>query len=123
MDDTPEDKQAIQGVLRQVTMYPLSEYDGTMKSKDWSAIPNVAGAATSEGETKWVFPDKFFDELAAVLADAPPLPGEEARYAQVQAVLEAIKSNPALKPAMIKAAQETEDQIITPLLLFRNWGE
>jgi hypothetical protein len=123
MDDTPEDKQAIQGVLKQVMMYPLSEYDGTMKRTDWSKIPKVAGAATSEGETRWVFPDKFFDELPAVLADAPPLPGEEARYAQVRAVLEAIKSNPALKSAMIKAAEETEEQLITPLLQFRNWGE
>jgi hypothetical protein len=122
MDDTPEDKQAIQGVLQQVMMYPLSEYDGTMKSTDWSKIPKVAGAANGEGETKWVFPDKFFDELPAVLADAPPLPGEEARYAQARAVLEAIKSNPALKSAMIKAAEETEEQLITPLLQFRNWG-
>jgi hypothetical protein len=122
MDDTPEDKQAIQGVLQKVMMYPLSEYDGTMKSTDWSKIPKVAGAATGEGETKWVFPDKFFDELPAVLADAPPMPGEETRYAQVRAVLEAIKSNPALKSAMIKAAEETEEQLITPLLQFRNWG-
>jgi hypothetical protein len=123
MDDTSEDKQAIQGVLQQVMMYPLSEYDGTMKSKDWSKIPKVAGASTGEGETKWVFPDKVFDELPAVLADAPPLPGEEARYAQVRAVLEAIKSDPALKSAMIKAAEETEEQLITPLFQFRNWGE
>ena len=123
MDDTPEDRQAVQGVLQQVMMYPLSEYDGTMKSYDWSKIPKVAGAATSEGETKWVFPDRFFDELQAVFADAPPLPGEEARYAQVLAVLEAMKSNSALKSAMIKTAAEAEEQLILPLLQFRNWGE
>ena len=123
MDDTPEDRQAVQGVLQQVMMYPLSEYDGTMKSYDWSKIPKVAGAATSEGETKWVFPDRFFDELQAVFADAPPLPGEEARYAQVRAVLEAMKSNSALKSAMIKTAAEAEEQLILPLLQFRNWGE
>ncbi len=123
MDDTPEDRQAIQNVLRRVMMYPLSEYDGAMKSKDWSKIPKVAAIATGSGETKWVFPDRFFDELPVVLADAPPLPGEEARYAQARALLDALKSNPALKPAMIKAAAETEDQLITPLLKFRNWGE
>jgi hypothetical protein len=123
MDDTPADRQAIQGVLQQVMMYPLSEYDGTMKSYDWSKIPKVAGAATGEGETKWVFPDRFFDELQAVFADAPPLPGEEARYAQVRAVLEAMKSNSALKSAMIKAATEAEEVLISPLLQFRNWGE
>lgn len=45
------------------------------------------------------------------------------RYAQVRAFLDAIKSNPALKSAMIKAAEETEEQLIKPLLQFRNWGE
>src|SRR5215472_8589604 len=35
-DDTPEDKRAIQSVLNQVLMYPLAEYDGSMKTKDWS---------------------------------------------------------------------------------------
>src|SRR6476619_8259046 len=104
-------------------IYPLSEYAGTVKSHDWNKIPKVAAAASGEAETRWVFPDKFFDELPAVLADAPPLPGEEARYAQLRAVLDEMKTNPALKPAMIKAAQEVEDQIVTPLLQFRNYGQ
>jgi hypothetical protein len=82
-----------------------------------------SGAASGQEETKWVFPEKFFDELPAVLADAPPLPGEEARYAQISAILDAMKSDPALKPAMIRAAQEVEDQIVTPLFQFRNYGE
>ena len=82
-------------------MYPLSEYDGTMKSKDWSAIPKTPGhAGGGDLETQWVFPEKFFDELPAVLADAPPLPGEEARYAQVLAVVEVAKRDPKLKAAM-----------------------
>ena len=51
MDDTAEDRQAIQPVLRQVMMYPLSEYDGTMKSKDWSAIPK-SPADVGGGERK-----------------------------------------------------------------------
>jgi hypothetical protein len=72
--------------------------------------------------TQWVFPEKFFDELPAVLASAPPLPGEEARYAQVLAVLDAIKSDPALKPALIEAAKEAEEQLVEPLFEFRNFG-
>jgi len=35
-DDTPEDKAAIQSVLRQIMVYPLTEFDGQMKTKDWS---------------------------------------------------------------------------------------
>jgi hypothetical protein len=123
MDDTREDRLALQSVLPQVMMYPLSEYDGTMKSYDWSKIPKVAGTTSGAGEAKWVFPDKFFDELPTVFADAPPLPGEEARYAQVTAVLDVMRSNPALKSAMVKGAEEVEEQLISPLLQFRNWGE
>ena len=63
-DDTPEDKKAIQGVLQQVMMYPLAEYDGAMKSKDWHAIKQVPGSATGEEETKWVVPERFFAGIA-----------------------------------------------------------
>ena len=51
--------------------------------------------------TKWVFPDKFVDQFAVCLADAPPLPGEEARYAQGLLPLRGrAKKDPALKAAM-----------------------
>jgi hypothetical protein len=65
---------------------------------------------------------KFFDELEAVFADAPPLPGEEARYAQVLAVLNAVKDNPSLKQPMIDAAKEAEKTLVEPLFEFRNFG-
>ena len=121
-DDTAEDRKAIQGVLQQVEMYPLSEYDGQLKRIDWRKLPRKPGASGGERETQWVFPEKFFDELAAVFADAPALPGEEARYAQVLAVLEALKSNPALKQPMIDAAKEAEEALVEPLFEFRNFG-
>jgi hypothetical protein len=122
-DDTPEDKQAIQVVLQQVMMYPLAEYDGTMKSKNWHAIKQAPASSTGEEETKWVVPARFFQELPAVLADAPPLPGEEARYAQVMAVLAAAKDNPSLMAAMIAAATEADEKLVTPLFQFRNYGQ
>jgi hypothetical protein len=121
-DDTREDKQAIQGLLQQILMYPLSEYDGKLKSIDWHKLPRKQADMGGPRETQWVFPEKFFDELAAVLADAPPLPGEEARYAQVLSVLEAVKRNPALKQPMIEAAKETEEKLVEPLFEFRNYG-
>ena len=40
-DDTPEDKKAIQSVLQWIMMYPLAEYDGRMKSTDWSKIKKM----------------------------------------------------------------------------------
>jgi hypothetical protein len=92
-DDTPEDKRAIQAVLTGIMMYPLAEFDGTMKTKDWANLPKVPGAPSGDEEVQWVSPEKFVDELPVVLADAPPLLGEEARYAQVLAVVAAAKGD------------------------------
>ena len=122
-DDSPEDKAAIQDVLTRVVMYPLAEYDGTMKRIDWASLPHEPAGPQGDEETHWVIPDKFVDELPAVLADAPPLPGEEARYGQVLAVLEAAKTAPKLKAAMTESAAEAEETLIKPLFQFRNYGQ
>ena len=123
-DDTPEDKKAIQSVLPQIMMYPLAEYDGRMKSTDWSKIKKVPAAAAGDAETEdGCFRKNSSTSCRTILADAPPLPGEEARYAQMRALLEAIKRNPALKQPLIKAAAEAEEQIVKPLFEFRNWGQ
>ncbi|MDM0026256.1 DUF1254 domain-containing protein [Variovorax saccharolyticus] len=121
-DDTAQDKAAIQAVLTGIMMYPLAEYDGQMKHIDWSKLPKVPGGPPGEEETRWVLPERFFDELPDVLADAPPLPGEEARYAQVLAVLAAAKDDPKLKQAMIEAARDAEEKLVNPLFQFRNYG-
>jgi hypothetical protein len=123
MDDTPDDRRAIQPVLRQIMLYPLAEYDGRVKSIDWTTITKLPNAATGEQEIVWVPPQSFIDTLSAVLADAPPLPGEEARYAQVRAVLEAAKNDPQITAAMTKAAAEADEQLVKPLFEFRNWGQ
>ncbi|UTN03820.1 DUF1254 domain-containing protein [Flavobacterium bizetiae] len=123
-DDTPEDKKAIQKIINSIDVYPLDNFDGKMKVQDWSKLPSLASPTKDggTGETKWVFPDTFFDELPAVLKDAPPLPGEAAQYAQVLAVIEAAKKDPALKKAMIEEAHKADKELIDPLLQFRNWG-
>jgi hypothetical protein len=122
-DDTPEDKRAIQSMLTAISMYPLSEYDGRVKTIDWGSLPNAPAAPHGEEETQWVLPDKFVEELPAVLANAPPLPGEEARYAQVLAVLAAAKDDAKLKQAMTEAARDAEEKLVKPLFQFRNYGQ
>jgi hypothetical protein len=121
--DTPEDKRAIQSVLPGINMYPLSEFDGTIKTMDWANLPKAPPPPASDEETQWVLPEKFVDELGAVLADAPPLPGEEARYAQVLAVLAAAKDNQKLKAAMTDGAKEADEKQVKPLFQFRNYGQ
>jgi hypothetical protein len=62
-DDTPDDKAAIQPLVSQVVAYPLSEFDGKMKTMDWKNSPVFPAPPSTGGETKWVDPQKFFDEL------------------------------------------------------------
>jgi hypothetical protein len=49
-DDTPEDKAAVQPLLSQMVVYPLSEFDGKMKTMDWKSTPSFP-APPSTGET------------------------------------------------------------------------
>ncbi|MBV7413879.1 DUF1254 domain-containing protein [Aeromonas sp. sif2433] len=122
-DDSDADRKAIQPALAGIDMYPLSKYDGKVKSRDWAKLPKFpAQAAAGNGETKWVMPEKFFDELPALLKDAKPLPGEEARYAQMAALAAIAKADPRLKAAMTDEAKRADSEVIDPLLQFRNYG-
>ncbi|HEU5192526.1 MAG TPA: DUF1254 domain-containing protein [Methylomirabilota bacterium] len=119
MNDTAEDRKAIQPRINQIVAYPLKEFDGKMKTVDWSTAPTIPGPQSSGGgETAWVVPEKFFDQLAGVLDTVPPLPGEEALYAQFRALLAAAAKDPALKKLLVDTAVEAEKDLIT---LFFQW--
>ena len=123
LDDTGEDRKALLSVVSGVDVYPLAEYNGKFTKRDWTKLrvfePSTSGESA---ETRWVFPEKFFDQLPAVFNDAPPLPGEESRYATVLAVIAAAQKNPELKKALIDEATKCEEELVDPLLQFRNWG-
>ena len=122
MDSTAEDKAAIQPVISQINVYPLSEFDGEMKVTDWSKLPHFP-APKSDGETKWVSPEKFFDQLPAVLDQVPPLPGEEALYANIRALLAAAEQDPQIKQALVEVAKETEKTVIADFFKWENNGK
>nr|WP_246328900.1 DUF1214 domain-containing protein [Brevundimonas lenta] len=122
-DDTAEDRAAIQPLLNQVMVYPLNQFDGTMKTRDWKGIKTVPGEEGGASEKRFVFPETFFDLLPSILDDAPPLPGEEARYALLRGLIAAIKADPTLKKAAVEAATAVEETVILPLLQFRNYGQ
>ncbi|KLD66186.1 hypothetical protein Y882_00480 [Dyella japonica DSM 16301] len=124
MDDTDADRAAIQPLISQIDVYPLSQFDGKMKQTDWSKTPSFPAPPPEPngGESPKVIPAKFFDELPMVLKDAQPLPGEGAIYAQAQALLAAAKADPAIKAAIDDEAAKTEQAVIAPLLEFRNFG-
>jgi hypothetical protein len=122
-DDTPEDRAAIQTLLNQIVVYPLSEFDGKMKTMDWKKTPDFPGPPSTGGETKWVIPEKFFDELPIILKEIPPLPGEGALYATFHSLLDASVKDPKLKQVLTQTAVTTEKQVVGPLFGFHNNGK
>lgn len=121
-DDTPEDKAAIQPLLNQVMVYPLSEFDGKIKTMDWKSTPAFPAPPSTGGETQWVVPEKFFDELPIVMKQIPPMPGEEALYKTFQSVLEEAAKNPKSKAILTQTAVSAENELISPLFAFHNNG-
>lgn len=121
-DDTDEDRQAVRALIATLDVYAVDTFDGTMRRRDWSQLPKFMGHESGSAETRWVFPESFFDQLPEILADAPARPGEKAVYAEARALLDVIDRDPALKAAAVDAAKQTDADIIDPLLQFRNWG-
>jgi hypothetical protein len=120
--DAPEDKAAIQPLLNQIVVYPLSQFDGKMKTKDWKKSPTFQAPSSGSGETKWVIPDKFFDQLPQVMKEVPPLPGEESLYAMFQSVLDAAAKDPKIKETLTATAVAAEKDLISSLFQFHNNG-
>jgi len=124
MDSTPEDHNAVQSVINQVNIYPLAEFDGKMKIVEWAELPTIPAppADASAGETKWVVPEKFFDQLGQVLDTVPPLPGEEAMYAQFRALLDTAKQDPAIHQVLVDTAVATEKDVIADFFAWKHNG-
>jgi hypothetical protein len=123
MDDTAEDHAAIQPLLSQIDFYPLSQFDGKMKVTDWSKLPHFpAPESKGQGETKWVNPETFFDQLPAVMKSVPPMPGEEALYKWIGSVLDAADSDPEIKKTLVETAIASEHELIDPFFQWRNNG-
>lgn len=126
MDDTPEDREAIQEVINHIVVYPLSQFDGKMKAIAWKSAPTIQSPqsnSSSDGETKWVIPEKFFDEFSEVLDTVPPLPGEESLYAQYRQLMNSAKEDPELMKTIVETAVETEKEVITPFFQWRYNGK
>jgi hypothetical protein len=127
-DDTADDKAAIQSVIDQVVFYPLAQFDGRMKTIDWSEAPKLPPPASSSGggeggETKWVVPEKFFDQFGQVLDTVAPLPGEEAQYAQYRWLLDLAAKDPKIKKTITEEAIATEKEVIAPFFRWEHNGK
>jgi hypothetical protein len=56
-----------------------------------------------KGETTWVNPAIYYEELPAIMKEVPPLPGEEALYAWIGSVWDAAAKDPATKQALVES--------------------
>jgi hypothetical protein len=122
-ESTLEDTAAVQKVLNQMVFYPLSTYDGKMKTKDWSKLPHLpAPKSDGKGETKWVKPEAYYQELPLILKEVPPLPGEEALYGWIQSAWDAASKDPETKQALTDAFIAADKELIAPLFSFRYNG-
>lgn len=121
LNNTAEDKEAIKEVVNQINAYPVAEFDGELKIKDWDKVPSFP-APPVEGERSWVVPEVFFDQLPGVMDLVPAMKGEEALYASIRQVLKAAETDEAVKKALLEVAVETEKNVIKPLFLWKHNG-
>ena len=120
-DDTAEDLERVQPLINQIAGYPLSTFDGKLKTIDWRKAPSFPGD-TGTSEVKWVKVELFFDQLSTVLDQVPPLPGEEAIYGQFRAILAAADADLRFMDVLHEAATSANEELIEPLFQFRNYG-
>jgi hypothetical protein len=127
MNDTPEDHAAIQPALNQILIYPLSQFDGAMKTKDWRKLPKVQRKGTparySSTQPPWVDPATFFDHLPTVMKQVPPMPGEEALYKWIGSVLEAAAKDPDVMKTLRDTAFAADRDLIAPMMRWRYNGQ
>jgi hypothetical protein len=82
----------------------------------WSKVPSFpAPTGAGNGETKWVVPEKFFDQLSEVLQTVRSLPGEEAMYGQFKSLLNAAANDPQIKATLTETAVTAENELINHL--------
>ncbi len=112
--DSAQETKAVQPLINQVMLYPLSQFDGKMKTTDWSQLPNWPTPAGAVGETKWVVPEKFYEQLPGVMKLVAPMPGEASLYAWIGSVWTAAEKDPAMKDALIESFVAADKDTIAP---------
>jgi hypothetical protein len=124
LNDTAEDRAAVRPLVNKVVAYPLAEFDGQMKAVDYASLPHFPAPSPSSegGETKWIVPEKFFEQFPAVLDGVPPLPGEEAIYANFRQLMNAAHADPIVAKLLTDTAVVSEREIVLPFFEWRHNG-
>jgi hypothetical protein len=130
ISDSPEDQAAVQPALSQILMYPLSQFDGKTKTKDWSKlptfpVPKAKGPPPKYSSTSppWVDPATYFEQLPAVMKEVPPLPGEEALYKWISSVVDVAAKDPNVMKTLQQAALAADQELVAPMMQWRYNGQ
>ena len=118
----PGDREAALPAVNRIMAYPVDEFVGGFLETDWSRarwLPAVAIRARRNGG---VTPAGLLQSLPEILADVPPLPGEEPLYARLRSLVAAVERDPALAAEALAAAEEADAEVVAPLFHFRNVG-
>ena len=126
LNDTPEDDAAIQPLINQILIYPLSQFAGLMKIKDWKKIPHVERsgrpAKYSSTQPPWVDPATFFDRLPTVMKEVST-PGEEALYKWIGSVLDAAAKDPEVMKTLRETAFAADQELVAPMMRWNVNGQ
>lgn len=123
MDDTAEDRGAVQPLLNGIMAYPLSRFTGSARTTDWTKSKWYPKVGVAGGDrSKRVSPERFFDDLATVLDDVAPLAGEEAFYGELRELLRRAAGDEHLKSMIAAEAATAEREVLSPMFEFRNLG-
>jgi hypothetical protein len=127
LNDTPEDHAAVQPLLSQIQIYPLSQFDGKMKTKDWSKMPQPqkkgVPAKYSATQPPWVDPATFFETLPIVMKQVPPMPGEESLYKLIGSVVDAAAKDPEIMKTLQATALAADEELIAPMMQWKYNGQ
>ncbi len=125
MNDTDEDRQAIQPLIDQIMAYPLAEYDGQWKTFEWRNAPRIPYplGLFERGPPRWVNPSDYFDDLGEILDHVPPLPGEEALYAEFRTLLAAAEDDRGIRRAIRRVAEDMQINVVGRFLAWDTNGE
>ncbi|MEM8606084.1 MAG: DUF1254 domain-containing protein [Myxococcota bacterium] len=125
MNDSAEDRAAVQPLINQIAAYPRSEFDGSWVTTDWQNAPRIPYllGLIKRGPPVWVEPKKFLDQLAEILDRVPPLPGEEPLYDEFRTLIAAAKQDRATRRAVIKTFEDMQTNVIDGFLAWSKNGE
>jgi hypothetical protein len=102
--------------------YPLRDYDGKIKTTDWSKLPHVAVPPSDGRESKFVKLKTYYKQLSEVMKLVPPLPGEEAIYSWINSVWDAASKDQETKKTLEESFVEADKELVAPLSHFRYTG-